>query len=287
MSKKILCILVIFLTCISYSAQAEFVVSYRGSLGYFEYYTALITLVLEKTRPTYGDYRMQEIGVYDTERSLYALASDQFVNLVIERSYEAVLTQSDRLTYINFPIDGGIVGYRVCFINPAIKEKLKKIQTLAELRRYTIVQGIGWTDTLILRHNGFKVLEVDNYDSMFRVTTAGRADLFCRGANEIKREYEKSSDALKLNYDETFILYYPLPRFFYLNSNSKLAKERIEAGLKLAYYDGSLKKLWRQHYQASIEFSKLGQRKLFRLENPLVKNLPQDYVQYFFDPIEK
>ncbi len=290
MNKYLLFTLAIFWSLLSLGTQAEFIISHRGEEGfpnkYFDYYTALITLALEKTRPDYGDYRMQQLGILDTERTLYALAANQYPNLIMERSYDEASTKSSKLTYINFPVDGGIVGYRVCFINPAVKEKISKVQTLAELRHYTIIQGIGWADTSILRHNGFKVLEIENYASMFKMTTAGRADLFCRGANEIMPEYEVFKDILKLYYDESFILYYPLPRFFYLNSKSKLAKKRIEAGLKLAYQDGSFKKLWRQYYQPSINFAKLDQRKLFRLENPLLKKLPQDYVQYFFDPTE-
>jgi hypothetical protein len=290
MNKYLLYPLVIFWSLLPLSIQAEFIISHRGEEGfsnkYFDYYTALITLALEKTRSDYGDYRMQRLGILDTERTLYALAADQYPNLIMERSYDEASTTSSKLTYINFPVDGGIVGYRVCFVNPAVKEKISKIKTLAELRHYTIVQGIGWADTLILRHNGFKVLEIDNYASLFKMTTAGRADLFCRGANEIMPEYEVFKDIIKLYYDESFVLYYPLPRFFYLNSKSKLAKKRIEAGLKLAYHDGSFKKLWRQHYQPSIDFAKLNHRKLFRLENPLLKKLPKDYLQYFFNPIE-
>ncbi len=58
-------------------------------------------------------------------------------------------------------------------------------------------------------------------------------------------------------------------------------------GLKLAYQDGSFKELWRQYYQSSIDFAKLNQRKMFRLENPLLQDLPSGYEQYFFDPTEK
>lgn len=290
MNRYLLFAFAVFWSSLSLGTQAEFIVSHRGEEGfpnkYFDYYTALITLALEKTRPDYGDYRLQQLGILDTERTLYALAADQYPNLIMERSYDEASTKSNKLTYINFPVDGGIVGYRVCFINPAVKERISRIKTLAELRHYTIIQGIGWADTQILRHNGFKVLEIENYASLFKMTTAGRADLFCRGANEIMPEYEAFKDTFKLYYDESFVLYYPLPRFFYLNSKSKLAKKRIEAGLKLAYKDGSFKKLWRQHYQPSIDFSKLQQRKLFRLENPLLKKLSQDYLQYFFDPIE-
>jgi hypothetical protein len=72
-----------------------------------------------------------------------------------------------------------------------------------------------------------------------------------------------------------------------LNAKNTLAKERIQAGLQIAFEDGSFKKLWQKHYQSSVAFSKLDQRKHIYLENPLLKNLPTDYKQYFIDPLTK
>ncbi len=271
-------------------ANSDFVVSYRTPVisdttsTYHDFYTALLKLALEKTRPTYGDYKMKGVPPsMSLLRSLSDAVDNNYPNLTIEVGYEEKLTDSGMLTYINIPIDGGIFGYRVCFTNPAIKEQLKKVNSLNDLRKFTIAQGVGWVDTEILRANGLNVVEISNYDGIFKMVAAGRVDLFCRGANQLKSEVAEFKSLAKLTYDESFVLVYPLPRFFYLNAKNTLAKERIQTGLQIAFKDGSFKKLWQNHYQSSIDFSKLHQRKHIYLENPLLKNLPLDYKQYFMN----
>lgn len=273
------------------SSYADFVVSMRAPPSdkskYQDYFVELVTLALEKTRPEYGDYRLEILPQWSSvhERALSAASQDLYPNLIVEVSYDAKLIASGRLTYIDFPVVGGIVGYRVCFVRSDIKESVKNAKTLDELRQFTFGQGTGWADNEILRFNGFKVVEVVNYENIFKMILAGRVDLFCRGANQLQLEYEEFKDLGNLEYDESFALVYPLPRFFYLNSKNTLAKERIATGLKRLYHDGSFKALWIKHYKSTIEFSNLKKRKLYRLENPLLKDLPPDYQQYFIDPM--
>ncbi len=275
-------------------AATDLVVSYRTPVVsattsiYHDYYTELLKLSLEKTRPQYGGYTMRGAPPnLSTLRSLADVVENTYPNLVIELGYEEKLTETGALTYINIPIDGGIVGYRVCFANAAIKEQLKEVNSLKDLHRYSIGQGVGWVDSEILRANGLKVIEVSNYESIFKMVIAGRINLFCRGANQLQAEVEEFKSLTNLTYDESFVLVYPLPRFFYLNAKNTVAKERIQTGLQIAFKDGSFKQLWKKHYQSSVDFSKLGQRKHIYLENPLLKNLPPDYKQYFMNPVSE
>jgi ABC-type amino acid transport substrate-binding protein len=275
-------------------AASDFIVSYRTPVirnttsTYHDYYTALLKLALEKTRPTYGDYKMEGVPPSTSLlRSLSDAVDNIYPNLAIEAGYEEKLTDSGMLTYINIPIDGGIFGYRVCFTNAAIKEQLKKVNSVNDLRKYTIAQGVAWVDTEILRANDLTVIEISNFEGIFKMVAAGRIDLFCRGTNQLQDEVKQFKSLTKLTYDESFVLVYPLPRFFYLNAKNTLAKERIQAGLQIAFKDGSFKKLWKKHYQSSVDFSKLDQRKHIYLKNPLLKKLPPDYKQYFMDPLSE
>lgn len=250
------------------------------------YNTELITLALEKAKSKYGDYKLVEIPPMNTARLLYTANTNTYPNFLTEISYLDSLQKNPEITYINFPVDLGITGYRICFVNPAVKDALKKITHVDELKKYTMVQGIGWADTNILRHNGFRVIEVQNYDSMFKMVAAGRVDLYCRGVNELKKEYETYSYITRLTYDESFALVYTLPRFYYLGSANKAAKERMEAGLRMAYQDGSLLHLWHKHNDASLHFAALKNRKIFYIENPFIKKLPEDFKKYYFDPLK-
>ena len=47
------------------------------------------------------------------------------------------------------------------------------VKSLDELRCYSIVQGMDWTDNIILRENGFRVLELDGYHrKVFQLTNS-------------------------------------------------------------------------------------------------------------------
>lgn len=272
---------------------SDFVVSYRSAVGvintnYHDYYLDVLKLTLEKTRPQYGSYSLQHApAVYSKIRALTHTAENVTPNLIIEAGYENEFNTNGSLIHTAIPIDGGIFGYRVCHTHIEIKEKLKNVKTIKDLQGYTIGQGIGWTDTSILRANGLKVVEVENYHGISKMLNAKRLDLFCRGINQIKNEAIAYKDLTNLTQDESFVLVYPAPRFFYLHAKNIVARDRIQAGLKIAFDDGSLKKLWKHHYQSSIEFAKLQNRQFIYLENPHVKNLSIDYKKYFFDPLSK
>jgi hypothetical protein len=102
-------------------------------------------------------------------------------NYFIKLSYEPDYKERG-MAYVPFPVDLGIVGYRVCFCSPEVAEKVAGVVTLKELRTFSHGQGSGWSDVGILRHNGFKVIEIPNYESLFRMVAADRFDLYCRGA---------------------------------------------------------------------------------------------------------
>lgn len=270
-------------------AVAELVVWHRSPLDFgnnrYVYDIEVLRLALEKTRPAYGDYQLRGLPATNYARLLHSLRQNTHPNLILEISYDKKWDESHELTYIPFPIDLGIIGYRICFVNPAVKEEIKQVTSLQDLRQYTMGQGVGWADIGILRHNGFTVTELSSYISMFKMVAGGRFDLLCRGANELMKEFEQYKNMGKLTYDESFALVYPMPRFFYMNSQNPLLKKRLEEGLHLAYRDGSLMELWRKENQQSVEFAQIQKRKVFYLDNPLIKGLPKDYEQYFIDPM--
>lgn len=251
-----------------------------------DYNFELVNLALERTKAEYGDYRIVKIPPMNTARSFYSLEADVYPNLLIELSYQQKLQEELDLIYVNFPVELGIVGYRVCFASPDAYQKLKNVTSLEQLKQFTIGQGVAWADTDILRYNGLKVTEISSFNSLFNMVEHGRIDLFCRGANELQNEYESLKNAGNLFFNESFVLHYTLPRFYYLNKKNTLAKERIEKGLLAAYQDGSIKALWEKHFLASVAFVKLKQRKEFKLENPFMNSLQEHYEKYFYDPMK-
>jgi hypothetical protein len=272
-------------------ASEPLVIYHRTSdtvIEYHSYYDDLVKLALEKTKPEFGNYKMIAVPAeLNTLRALSDISRNIYGNMVMELSYETELTKSSNLTFINIPLDGGIVGYRICFVSPAKKDAVANAKNLQELQQFTIAQGVGWADTQILKANGFNVIEIPIYTNIFKMITSNRVDLFCRGANQIKSEMEYFKNIKGLDFDRSFVLVYDLPRFFYIHKDNIIAKNRIEKGLQIASEDGSLRALWEKYNRESIDYAELINRKIYYLDNPLLKGLAPDYKQYFFDPMKK
>ncbi|WP_156184276.1 hypothetical protein [Cellvibrio sp. pealriver] len=271
----------------SCSCSGTQVVNYRiptTPIDQYENYTIeLLTLVLEKTRASHGDYELQPLpkGV-NRLRAKQAIASSEYPNLVIEDSYDGV--ERAAITFIEFPVDLGVLSYRVCFVNPGVAQAVAATKASEELKQYRILQGIEWADTKILHANGFKTLEVPAYKSSFRMVASGRADLFCLGASQIMNEYLHNNSGLHLTIDDSFYFYYKLPRFFFLSAQNKILKARIEQGLLAAHKDKSLQALWDKKFLTSLKFIQLSKRRMFLLNNPLNANLNSAY-EYYFAPL--
>lgn len=249
------------------------------------YEIEVLELALDKTKEEYGDYELKPSHPMTTKRALQTLEENQIENFILKASATKKLTE--QFSYTNFPVDRGVLGYRISFISPQMKDKIASINSIEDLKRLKIGQGVGWLDTDILKYNGFNVSEISNYDSFFYMITLNRLDLFSRGINEILGEYESYKHLKNLTHDETFAIYYPLPRFFFMHKSNEKIIKRVEKGLKLAYEDGSLDSLFKKYYQPSIDFVKLDKRKIYKIENPYIEGLDRSFEKYYYDVLKE
>lgn len=241
------------------------------------YETGLLRLALEKTVDEYGPFQLKAAPAMNIARTIHSMRHQTYPNHFFGLSYGEDPSDSPELTYVRFPMDLGILGIRTCFIPETMREKVANITTLEQLRKLTIGQGRGWMDNIILRHNGFEVIEIEDYEALFRMTAAHRFDLFCRGATEIKREYDLWGDIEGLAYDRSIVIHYPMPRFLYTNKANVEAIERVTKGLHKAYADGSIRALWQDEFAESVDFAGLDERRVFRLKNPMTDSIDFDF----------
>lgn len=281
-----LCVLsLIFLFFIQLSFAKPLIVTYRSPVSdkdhRHDYDNLLLKISLDKTIEEYGEYELRPSEKMNNIRAVRTIQNNLKVNFFTKLSYDDVYNKKD-LVFIKFPVDLGVVGHRICFVSPDRYEEVSQMTSLAELRTLVYGQGEGWKDVDILRHNGFNVKTVNHYKSLFPMVAKNRFDLFCRGINELHEEYELNREIPSLMYNKTIAFYYPLPRFFYTHSSNKLAAERIQKGLILAFYDGSIKKIWLDHYKKGFDFADLDNRKTFILENPYIKELHFNFEYYLY-----
>ncbi|MBI3146437.1 MAG: amino acid ABC transporter substrate-binding protein, partial [Pseudogulbenkiania sp.] len=188
---------------------------------------------------------------------------------------------------VRIPIEKGLLGYRVALISQDRQPAIDRVRTLADLRKLTIGQGIGWGDTDLYRYNGVKVFEA-NYNSLFSMVSSGRFDLFPRGVGEVFAEYDAYSGRHpKLAIEKNLVLYYPWPYYFFFNrkTGAPLAN-RVEEGLRMMIRDGSFDTWFQNHYGAAIRRANLAGRRIIRLENPsLPEATPLDDASLWYKPV--
>lgn len=245
-----------------------------------EYNTALLKLALGKTLKPGEEIEFKTIPKVSLARARSLLNTNKFPNLVMELTYEDETTLNSDIDYAAFPIELGALSYRVCFVSPQFKASKEKIETLDDLKKKSYATGIGWAESYIFKEQQFRVVEVNSYENIFKMLYNNRFDFFCRGITEIYNEYNAFGSRYQLDVDRTFMIHYKIPRFFYFNKGNQALKKRLESGLKMAFEDGSMLKLWNQHFSESIKFSSLKNRRLFELENKHLKNINRDYEKY-------
>lgn len=244
----------------------------------------ILQLALDKTVAEFGPYELRGIPPMNRARTLAALSHNVYPNLILQMSYEDELAEQDKLAFIPFPLDRGALSYRICFMRDTIKKSIGDLTRITQLQHYSFGSGIGWADSKILRHNNLSVVESGTVVSLFRMTKAGRIDLFCRGPMEFFYE-QQDPNSLGLTSDSHLALYYPLPKFFFAHKDNQAALDRVQKGLEIAYQDGSFNNLWSKRHITALTRAQLKQRNLIKLENPLIKHLPRQYETYLYDPL--
>ena len=247
------------------------------------YFRDLLQLALEKTRDSFGDYELRAAPPMNRIRLRQVLQTNFYPNFFAVDTPQP--DSGEALDYVRFPVELGILGYRICFVSPQQAKAIAGVTRFEQLKQYQNVQGRGWQDAAILRAAGLQVLEVDSYERLFKLVARGRADLFCRGANELFTELEQHRDVVGLTVEPHIALHYPFLHLFYTYKGNQTGLRRIQAGLKLAWQDGSLQQLWLRYFKPSLDQARLHERQLFELPNPLLKGIDFDYDAYHYDPV--
>jgi hypothetical protein len=192
---------------------------------------------------------------------------------------------------IRVPLEKGLLGHRIFIVHRDNKNLLANVDTIEQLRAYTIGQGRGWTDAEILKANGFKVTLAPKYESLFYMIDGKRFQLFPRGVNEPFAEIEKRPE-LELAVDENVMLVYRMPYYFFVNPARKELADDIESGLMAAIDDGSFDKYFFADETTQKVISNVSNknRKIFKLTNPeLPEKTPLDNQKLWvnFEDLQK
>lgn len=170
---------------------------------------------------------------------------------------------------IRIPIDKGLLGWRLFLINKKDQAEFAKVKSLTDLKLHTAGQGHDWPDTAILQSSGLSVQVAPKYDNLFRMLQVRRFDYFPRSVMEIWDEQKRFAQN-GVVVEETLLVQYPAPYYFFVNKNDKALASAIENGLNIAIKDGSFDVLFNQAFGDAILRAHLNTRTRLQLNNPLL-----------------
>jgi hypothetical protein len=253
----------------------------------FDYGINLLRQVLNKTSRSHGPFKMLPAESMNVGRAIEFLKSGETdaVNVAWTTSSKK---REESLFPIRIPIRKGLLGYRIFLIKKEDQAKFTAIQTLEELKQLRVGQGHIWNDVKVFQGNGFEVVTGPSYEGLFRMLMEGRFDYFSRGINEAPEEYESRKDKFpNLLIEDSILLYYPWPKYFFTSKKNPALAERIELGLRMMIEDGSFERLFIKYHSKDIERVNLKNRKLFKMNNPLLPaTTPFDQKELWFDPVQ-
>lgn len=253
----------------------------------YDYYWALLNQALTITEPDFGPYTLRQAAQPMSERRTFEelKGGSGSITVIVHGN---VADYEHELLPIRFPLDKGLLGYRVFLIRGETQSQLDHVTSLNELRQHTIGQGQGWGDVTILRHAGLTVVEGGTYEGLFGMLAAGRFELFSRGVVEVEEELARQkTEHPDFAIEHHLLLYYPLTRYFYVARSpaGEASARRISEGLERMLRNGSFERMF-QAFKAPFEQEVgLRRRLLIRIDNPLqTPETPLGRIELWYDP---
>jgi hypothetical protein len=230
------------------------------------YFIDLLNLILEASKPEYGEYKLQPIATeMGQARGSLMIQRNQYIDLNWRMTSPQL---EEQLQAIYFPILKGLMGYRIFIINKDAKSNFSQSTSLQDLQNLHLGQGYSWPDTKILLANGFSVIQ-GHENFLLDMLKKGRFSYFPRALHEPWSEIANESS---LMVEQHLMLKYPAPVFFFVNKNNKRLQRRLNTGLNKLVNSGQFDQFFLNHpiTASVIQRAKVKQRHIFTLQNPFL-----------------
>ena len=259
------------LVCCTVSAAAGGEVIYypRSTADNDPHLGYVLELLNEALRNSGGAYVIQATAspMPQTRAINEAMASKGSVDLLWSMTTDE---RESHLIPIRIPIDKGLIGWRIAFVHGSKKDIFRNIRSQRDLNNFHAGQVHDWPDTGILRSNGLQVTPTTTYEALFRMLQAERFDYMPRAIFEIWQEQLTHSE-FAIEIDPYIVLHYPSAYYFFVSPRHPEFAETLRTGLEQMLSNGSFEKIFQKHFQAALQKSRLSQRVVIELHNPLLQ----------------
>mgnify|MGYP000414981057 CR=1 FL=1 len=275
---SVLCLVFITANCQAYDFKLALL---HGNEAVFSYELSVLRLALANAD---GQHTLSVVPVKDTPqaRILQLLRDGTGPFNIFFTGFSK--KREDFLLQVDFPISRGLLGHRIFIIHQDNQQTMAAISSIEEMTQdISIGSGIGWPDSAIFKHHGFKVHE-SQYSHLWNMLERKRFIAFNRGVHEAYTEIEQHRQNHRyLKVDSALMVVYPFDYFFYLSPKTPALAQVIQLGLRRAFDNGRFMENFNSHPQIKSMLTLLRpqNRTIFHLDNPLlsdrVKNLPKEY----------
>jgi hypothetical protein len=228
-----------------------------------DYPVKVLELVLKKSganyRPRAGSVLMPQ------SRALLEVAKGS--KLVTVAWAMTSIEREQQVLPIRIPIDKGLLGWRLALVAERDADALQGVRNVRELSAFLAGMGHDWPDTTLFRANGLDVVDVPNYELLFRMLANGRFHYFPRSVSEVWEELDAHKGIVL---DRHILIHYPGPAYFFVNKDNTALAAAIATGFERAIADGSFDRLFDQHYGRQLKRAAVGRRRIIELSNPLL-----------------
>ena len=218
----------------------------RPGQGPSDFRYRLLRLIMERSGQPYVLGLSAAVQTQDEAIAALAEGRDQLARNPHRLSvgvYGAGRGLNQRLRPIEIPVTGGLLGLRVGWTNQAALPDLKTVDRLDDLRRFTLLQGLGWSDVDVFDAAGLRTYTARS-ENLFRLVDNNRVQLFPRGLSEVEAEAVLvQRTARQTVLDPHLLMAYPFAGFFYVSPNNEPLADAIRRGFERARRDGSYQRL--------------------------------------------
>ena len=190
-----------------------------------------------------------------------------------------------KLIPIRIPLDKGLLGWRIAFVNDKNKDILSQVKSLNDLKKFDAGQVHDWPDTEILQNNMLNVVSSSTYEAMFKMLAANRFDYSPRAIFEIWGELASHS-SMPIFIDTHIVLHYPTAFYFFVSPRKPVFANDLKLGMERIITNGQFEKIFQKYQRDAIQKADIKHRTVIELRNPLLdsRRLPLNRPELWFKP---
>jgi hypothetical protein len=225
----------------------------------------LLKRVFEVTSQEYGPYRFIPSEPMEQGRAIRQMEIEGHLDIGLFSPNEK---RRNSAISVPTPVTGSLLSYRICLIRKGEQPRFNDIKSLDNLiqSKLLIGQHQTWSDTNILRANGLELWTTHKYSLLFKQLLAKRFDCFSRGANEVLQEYY-AHGYKGLEIEQSFIIYYPLPLYYFVNKSKPILAKRIAKGMTILLENGEYQAMFNYYFADTVKLLNLAPRTVLTLKN--------------------